>query len=153
MVTGPLLDRDRPPTQLELTECVGATRPLWERLVGWIEATYAVAGEPLFFGRESGWVLRFRRGGKALVTLLPLADGGFQALVVVGPSAWESVAGAPLSPAIRAAWEAAKPYPDGRWLWPRVTDAAVAEDIERLVAIKSPPPRRPRRADPARTTG
>ncbi len=114
MGTGALLDRDRPPAERELTECVGETRPLWERLVGWIEATYAVTGEPLYFGKESGWVLRFRRGGAALMTLLPHADGGFQALVVVGPSAWESVAGASLSPAIRAAWEAAKPYPDGR---------------------------------------
>lgn len=142
---GALLDRDACPTAEGLAAACGTDRGRWDRLACWIETTYGVTGEPLYFGRESGWVLRFRRSGKALLTLLPLAGGGLRALIVVGPSAWEAVATADLSEPIRAAWAAAHPYPDGRWLWPVVTDDTVVEDIERLVAIKSPPPRQPRR--------
>lgn len=143
-VPGALLDRTATPTAGDLARAAGPARGRWERLAGWIEATYGVEGEPLWFGRESGWVLRFRRSGKALLTLLPLEGGRFKALVVVGPSAWAAVADAELSEPIRAAWDAAHPYPDGRWLWPEITDDAIIADVQRLVALKSLPPRRPR---------
>ena len=74
--------------------------------------------------------------------MIPQAIGPFRVQVVVGPSAWPAVASAPLSPTMRAAWEAAKPYPDGKWIWREVTDQETVEDIQQLVAIKSPPPKR-----------
>lgn len=144
---GAMLDRAASPTAEDLAAACGSDRRRWDRLVTWIETTYGITGEPLYFGRDSGWVLRFRRSGKALLTLLPLAGGGLRALVIVGPSAWEAVADVDLSEPIRAAWTAAHPYPDGRWLWPVVDSDVVVEDIERLVALKSPPPRRPRRTE------
>ena len=94
-----------------------------------------------------GWCLRYRRGGKALFTLIP-CEAGFTALVVVGPHAWPDVATLGLSASTRAAWDAARPYPDGRWLWLDVVDDRVVTDIERLVALKSPPPKRRRVACP-----
>jgi hypothetical protein len=78
-----------------------------------------------------------------------MADGEVRALVVIGPTAWAKVGDADLSPAVRAAWDAAHPYPDGRWLWLPLTDAAVVADVQRLVALKSPPPKRPRHREPA----
>jgi len=141
---GALLDRETVPSVEDFAAACGPERRWFDRLVRWLESTYGVVGEPLFAGRESGWTLRFRRSGPALLTLMPLAGGALRALVVVGPSAWEVVAGTKLSEPIRAAWAAAYPYPDGRWLWPIVDSDAVLEDIERLVALKSPPPRRAR---------
>lgn len=141
---GALLDRDAVPSVEAFATGCGLERIQFDHLVDWVESTYGVVGEPLYAGRESGWTLRFSRSGRALLTLLPLAGGGLRALVVVGPSAWEAVANAGLSEPIRTAWAAAHPYPDGRWLWPIVDSDAVVADIERLVALKSPPPRRPR---------
>jgi hypothetical protein len=143
-IPGALLDRDVVPSAADFSNSSGAAIGRWDRLVQWLATTYGAVGEPLFSGAESGWTVRFRRSGRALLTLLPMAGGGFRALVVVGPSAWHAVAGAELSAPIRAAWEAAHPYPDGRWLWPIVDSDEVVDDIERLVALKSPPPRRPR---------
>jgi hypothetical protein len=151
--SGALLVRDAVPTRAELAAASGSGQERWDRLVAWVEGTYGVTGEPLYFGRDSGWVLRFRRSGKSLLTLLPLAGGGVRALVVVGPSAWAAVADAELSDPIRTAWAAAHPYPDGRWLWPLVEDNAIVDDIEQLVALKSPPPRRPRKPAAAEAAG
>jgi hypothetical protein len=143
---GALLDRDAVPSVEDFAAACGEQRGWFDRLVRWLETTYEAIGEPLYSGRESGWTLRFRRSGRALLTLMPLADGSLRVLVVVGPSAWAAVAGAgdALSEPIRAAWAAAHPYPDGRWLWPIVDSEAVLEDVQRLVALKSPPPRRSR---------
>lgn len=143
------LDPNTTPGAHDVAATVRSGRPRWDRLVDWIGTTYGVVGEPLCSGHDSGWVLRFRRSGKALLTLSPRADGGFEALVVIGPSAWESVASVPLSPTIREAWDAARPYPDGRWLFLDVTDDGIVGDIERLIALKSPPPRHVRRRVPS----
>jgi hypothetical protein len=143
-MNGAFLDTSRPPSRPELEAALGSGLAAWDRLTAWVEATYGIAGEPIHFGRESGWSLRFRRSGRALLTLTPMADGTVRALVVVGPSAWAQMADVELSPEVRAAWEAATPYPDGRWLWLPLTDDAVSADVERLVALKSPPPRHPR---------
>jgi len=127
---------------------VGAASERWARLDSWARETYGVKGEPLYFGRDSGWCLRYRRSGKALFTLIPRHDG-FRALVVVGPTAWAGAGDVELSPATRDAWDSAHPYPDGRWLWLDVVDGQVTADIENLVALKSPPPRRRRGPVPA----
>jgi hypothetical protein len=142
-------DETSPPTTEELLAAVGPARGLWLRLDGWARDTYGIVGEPLFFGRDSGWSVRYRRSGKALFTLIP-REGAMAALVVIGPSLWAAVADLPLSISTRAVWDAARSYPDGRWLWLEVGDDAVAHDVGLLVSLKSPPPRRKRKvATPA----
>jgi hypothetical protein len=116
-------------------------RPLWLGLTEWLSATYGLDGELAWTDEDSGWVLRYRRNGRALTTLLPNAAGGFSALVVVGPSSLAAALAAPLSDETREALEFATPYADGRWLWLRVVDAPVVDDIETLLLIKSPPTR------------
>jgi hypothetical protein len=142
--SAPFLDRTRAPSREQLASAVGAARERWERLDAWAADTYGVEGEAIYFGRDTGWSLRYRRGGRALFTLVP-RPGAVAALVVVGPSAWERASAAQLSPRTRAAWDSAHPYPDGRWLWLDLDDDQVVADVEELIMLKSPPPRRVRR--------
>jgi hypothetical protein len=72
---------------------------------------------------------------------MPAESGGFGALVVVGPSILGAALAAPLSEATHDALEFAKPYADGRWLWLKVTEPGIVDDIQTLVLLKSPPPR------------
>ena len=139
-----LLDAEHVPDEAAFEAAAGTSLSHWRRLVAWVRSTYGLKGEPLFGGRDDGWLLRFRRSGRSLLTLIPRASGPFRAQVVVGPTAWSAVAAADLSPAMRASWEAAKAYPDGKWILRDIIDAATVDDIEQLVAIKSRPPRRPR---------
>jgi len=144
MGTGAFLDPAAMPTRDDLVRILGPRIATWDRLIDWMASTYGIEGEPIHFGRDSGWSLRFRRSGRALSTLTPMVDGSVRALVVIGPSAWDAIAAEPLSPVVRAAWDAAHPYPDGRWLWLTLTGDEMIADVERLIACKSPPPRRPR---------
>lgn len=124
-------------------DALGPTRRHWLRLVEFAQSQYGVEGERMPERGEIGWSLRFRRSGKSLFTLIPRV-GGFTALVVVGPSAWEAAETLDLAPQTRVAWDAAHPYHDGRWLWLDVTSERVAHDVERLVTLKSAPPKRRR---------
>jgi hypothetical protein len=143
-MAGAFCDPTSPPSEIELRTHLELAWPRWRGLEDWIGDRYGIRGEPLFTGRVSGWAVRFRRSGKALLTLSPQAAGGFRALVVIGPSTWGAVNELELGPALREAWTNARPYPDGRWLFVPVDDDRTVDDIRRLVELKSPPPRRPR---------
>ena len=142
-MAGAFLDRAEPPDQAELAEVLGPARGLWDRVASAVESAYGVQPEPWFYGKESGWVARYRRSGRSLVALLP-ERGRASAIVVIGPSAYPVAMELQLEPPVRAALEAAHPYPEGRWVRVEVTTAAIADDIVRLIAAKSPPPRHPR---------
>jgi hypothetical protein len=134
-----------PPTAAEMAARIDEKRrPLWLSLTRWLRDTYGLDGELTWTDEDSGWVLRYRRNGRALTTLSPYEAGGFGALVVVGPSVVEAALAAPLSETTRETLAFAKPYADGRWLWLKVTEAVIVDDVETLVRLKSPPPRRPR---------
>ena len=143
MTLGAWRHADEPPPVERMADHMSeASQGLWEHLVRWLGRTYGLEGEAAWEGEERGWVVRYRRGDRPLVTLSPTVDGGFGALVVVGPSLWSAVEEADLSEHTRAAFETATAYADGRWLWMRVHDADTVEDICTLVALKSKPPRR-----------
>jgi hypothetical protein len=156
MTDGLFLDRGVAPTAEQMRDALGAAGPLWTRLSEWIGVTYGLGGEPHWSGRREGWAWRWRRSGKSLLVLLPDGDG-LRGVLVVGPSVADRVTSLGLAPDTLAAFEHAAPYPDGRWLFLRIADARTCDDIEHLVALKSPPPRKPRArpiatADPPRTT-
>lgn len=143
MSQGAFLDRERPPDRAGLVAALGERIGSWDAIAGWIEAAYGIEPEPLFYGKDSGWVVRYRRSGKSLVTLLP-GPGSVRAVVVIGPSVAAAVGRLELQPATRAAFERARAYPDGRWLDLPIESPADVADVRRLVETKSPPPRRPR---------
>jgi hypothetical protein len=133
-----------PPTVAEMAAGIRRERrPLWLSLTNWLADTYGLSGELTWADEDSGWVLRYRRNGRALATLSPYESGGFGALVVVGPTVVEPAFAAPLSEMAREALAFATPYADGRWLWLKVTEPAVVEDVKTLIRLKAPPPRRP----------
>lgn len=112
----------------------------WTELRTWLRERYGLEGEVAWTDEDLGWVVRYRRNGRALVTLMPTAEGGFSALVVIGPSLWDAVDELDLGPEAWEAYSMATAYVDGRWLWMRVRDARTVRDIRTLVALKSPPP-------------
>jgi hypothetical protein len=148
----PFLDPAAPPDRESVERVLGDRVALWLRLTGWIEATYGIAPEPLYSGKRSGWVFRYRRSGKSLLTVVPV-QGAFQALVVIGPSIADRVSALVLQPATRQVYDAAHAYPDGRWLLLTIETAADVDDVMALVAAKSPPPQRPRSRSAPVSTG
>ncbi|HEY5519598.1 MAG TPA: DUF3788 family protein [Candidatus Limnocylindrales bacterium] len=131
------IDRD------ELLASLGSMANLWVSLESFARDTYGLDGEVLGPGKNGQIEVRYRRSGRALFTLLP-RPRGFRAQVVIGPTFYEAAHQLPLADSTRAALEAAPPYPEGRWLFLEVDDMEVVDDIEKLVTLKSTPPRRPR---------
>ncbi len=142
MTEGAWRDRAGCPAADGMAECLDdGARLAWAELTSWLRDAYGVDGEPVWGGTDAGWVMRYRRAGRALVTLSPLADGTFESLVVLGPSTWPAFEALDVGPAARAAFLVATPYADGRWVRVHVRGMADAGDVRRLVALKAPPRR------------
>jgi hypothetical protein len=132
---GCFTDRARRPAETGSLTVLGSARPAWDDLIGFAEANGAKPDGFKFYGRNYGWALTYRKGGRTLLALYP-DHGGFTALVVLGDDRLGVALGGSLSDATRAVIAAATPFKEGRWLFVRVTSAADAGDVKELLRAK-----------------
>ena len=138
------MDRDRQPTAEEIARALGESAGLWEQLTTFIRESYGI--EPTYVppSKNYGWEVKYRKGGKTLVSLTP-DRGGFTALVVLGEEETRAARELDLGQHVRRVFADARQLRDGRWLFVRIESDRDVDDIERLLAVK----RRPRTLTPA----
>ena len=138
------MDPEHRPTEKEILGALGSRAPLWARLTAYLAEAYAI--EPTFVppSRNYGWDVKYRKGGKTLVSLTP-DEGGFTALVVLGEKEAEAARELELGKRMQGVFDDARQLRDGRWLFVQVESEWDVEDIEKLLAVK----RRPRALTPA----
>jgi hypothetical protein len=143
MTTGYFTDRSQPPSPEDIPPALGPAYPLWERLTRFIETHYQVQGEWSFWGpAKSGWNLRYKRKGRALLALYP-QKAGFTAQVVLGKAQAESASRLKLGEKASQMIEEAPQLHDGKWLFIPVLSEVDAEDVEQLLLVKMRPTRHP----------
>lgn len=133
------MDPDHVPTEPEIAAALGTSAPLWARLTTHVDEAYGIEPTLVPPSRNYGWDVKYRKGGKTLVSLTP-DEGGFTALVVLGEKEAEAVGELELGEHVRSVFDEARQLRDGRWLFVRVESERDVEDVERLLAVK----RRPR---------
>ena len=132
------MDADHVPTEGEIAEALGHSARHWERLTTHIVDAYGI--EPTYVppSRNYGWDVKYRKGGKTLVSLTP-DRGGFTALVVLGEKETDAARELDLGDHVRRVFEDARQLRDGRWLFVSVESARDVADIEALLAVKRKP--------------
>ncbi len=94
------------------------------------------------YGVRYGWALRFRRGGRAFLAMYPNRDF-LTVQIILGQAQIAEARAIGLPPNISKVLEAAKEYPEGRWLFIPVKSLKAVRQLRALIALK-----RPRRKDP-----
>jgi len=113
---------------------------LWTAIVAKIDAVYDMEKEWDKGGKESKYILRFRRGGKTLVSLFP-KESGIGILVIYGKderSKFEAQQ-ADFSSKVVSGYMSAKTYHDGKWITYYLPDEDVFNDLLPMLAIKRKP--------------
>lgn len=128
----------RTPTEKDYLALVGRRAALWSGLRAWLSEHYPHSPELSVGKKEHDWTIRYRRSGKTLVTLTPEHDG-FCVLVVLGRDEVAKAEDADLNAAVRAVFDSAQQFHDGRWLWIRPKTKGDLDSIRRLLAVKRPP--------------
>lgn len=142
MNQGIFLDHSRHPTDQEIRAALGSVYPLWERLNHFMESDVQVEGKFSFWGqRKSGWNLRYRRKGKALVAFYP-QKGQIIAQIVLGKAQAEKALDLKLGEKVSQLLREAPQLRDGKWISIPVLSVEDAEDLEQLLRLKMPKVRR-----------
>jgi hypothetical protein len=113
---------------------------LWTAIIAKIDAAYDMEKEWDKGGKETKYVLRFRRGGKTLVSLLP-KESEIGILVIYGKderSKFEAQQ-ANFSSKVVSEYNSATTYHDGKWIMFHLPDEDVLNDLLPMLAIKRKP--------------
>ena len=116
---------------------------IWNEVVEKIESLYEMERVWDTGGKEAKYVLRFRRGGKTLVSLFP-KENSIGLLVIYGKdeqSKFEANLSA-FSDDVSAEYEKAHTYHDGKWIMYYLPNKNVLLDLPALLAIKRKPNRK-----------
>ena len=142
-----MLDKTHQPSDEEMAQTIGQPfAEAWSALRRWLVETYAVAPVYNSGGRNYGWNLQHRAGGRPLCELYP-EYGSFTALVVLGKIELDQALARleSFGPTVRRALTESPRFHDGCWMYIRLADPLTcqqdAQDIEQLILIKKKPPR------------
>jgi len=132
-------------TYEQVKAMLGNASLAWEKLVGHIRFFYVMdelwdEGNPTHKHYNN---LRFRRGGKTLITLC-IREGYFIACIVLGKSEREKFDGqrGTFGEIVCKVYDETDTYHDGKWLGFDVCDESLIDDIIRLLPIKRKPNRK-----------
>ena len=126
-------DKAKAPDDKALAKGLGASKDLWDELVGHIKAEYPPVTEA--WGFYKAWSLRLKQKKRTIVYLLP-RDGFFLCAFVYGGKAAEAAGLAKLPRAVMKEIEAAPVYAEGRGFRLEVRTAKDIETMKTLAAIK-----------------
>jgi len=130
-------DKEHCPTMKEVFAKVGARKPLWETIIQFVEGNYGVKKADFgFYGKSYGWALRFRKGGKALISLYPGKEN-FTAQIIISPSDAKKAFDLSLGENTRKVLENAHKFHEGRWLFLKVESDQDVRDVQLLLTVKS----------------
>ena len=116
------------PSPEEIRNGLGSQWETWQELNQFVIETFKAASELKFYGKNYGWAVRYRKGGKAFISLYPGMDG-FAVQIILGENEIAEARQGELSQGTLRAIEAANPYPEGRWLFIEIQSGQDMQDI------------------------
>jgi hypothetical protein len=119
----------------QILTALGDKWSAWEEFVAFVRAKCPSQEEFKFYGKNYGWALRFRKGGKALLSLYP-TQSCFTVQVILSEEAAQATRDLKLGKRVRQVIERAYPFPEGRWLYIPIKSQKDVKDVQQLLAVK-----------------
>ena len=123
----------------EISISVGSKKDLWDTLERFVAENYRTKRDFAFYGKNYGWAVRFRKGGKALLSMYP-GEGSFTVQIVLGETPASKASSLRLGKNAKNVLESAHQFPEGRWLFIRVSSKKDIRDIQQLLLLKTSGP-------------
>jgi Protein of unknown function (DUF3788) len=136
---GAFVDKQYQPSISEMVASVRSKLWLWGALTQFIEENYRVKRDFAFYGKNYGWALRFRSGGRALAAFYPGA-GSFPVQIIIAPAQLEEALRLHLGAKVRNILINARTFTEGRWLFIPVESEQDCRDVRRLLRIRGGTP-------------
>lgn len=139
MAVGTFVEKEHQPTMREISTSVGSMKDLWDSLERFVAENYRTKRDFAFYGKNYGWAVRFRKGGKALLSMYPV-EGSFTVQIVLGETPAKKAYSLRLGKNAKNVLGRAHQFPEGRWLFIRVISKQDIRDIQQLLLLKTSGP-------------
>jgi hypothetical protein len=136
MAVGSFVEKQHQPTMREVFASIGPKKVLWENLERFVAENYRTKRDFAFYGKNYGWAVRFRKAGKALLSMYP-GEHIFTVQIVLGEALGKKASNLKLGKNTRNVLESAHQFPEGRWLFIKVNSKQDLRDIQQLLLLKT----------------
>jgi hypothetical protein len=135
MPVGAFVEKQHQPTMREVFASIGSKKGLWENLEKFVAENFRTKRDFAFYGKNYGWALRFRKAGKALLSMYP-GEGGFTVQIVLAETPAKKASSLKLGKNARNVLESAHEFAEGRWLFIKVNSKQDLRDIQQVLLLK-----------------
>jgi uncharacterized protein DUF3788 len=133
--TNAFLGMSRRPTEADLRKELGASKDVWDRLVGDLSTEHGLTLDWGSSSKKAGWSLRLKRGERKIVYLSPF-HGCFGASFALGDKAVQAARKSGLPQKALAIIDRARKYAEGTGVRIEVQGPEDLVIVKKLAAIK-----------------
>ena len=136
-----MIDKDKKPTDNDIFEYIGEkAKDAWLDLASYMQQNYEIEPETIFYGKNYGWVVRYRKSNKTLCSFFP-EKNSFTFLITFGKNEVEKFLTIEndFAEEVVGIFHGTKQLHDGRWIYIRLKDGKLVQDIAKLITIKRKP--------------
>jgi Protein of unknown function (DUF3788) len=137
MAYGCFTDKADCPDLERAARALAGSHTLWDALTDELRRHTRARPSWRFYGRNYGWALAFKKGGRALAALFPDDECLTVLVVLTGTQADQALAGGELGDATRVLIASLPRFKEGCWVFVRVAGPADLDDARRLVASRA----------------
>ena len=137
MSKGVFKEKNNKPTDDDIYNSLQEAKPLWESLISFLEDNYQIHGELIFYGKNFGWALRYRKAGRVLIAVYP-RKAEFLVQIILNENEIEEVLGSDISPETRKIITETRMIREGKWIYLTVTKEDGLDDIKQLIIARHP---------------
>jgi len=142
MAVGTFIDKLHQPTMKKIFASIGSKKELWDSLERFVAENYRTKRDFAFYGKNYGWAVRFRKAGKALLSMHP-GEGNFTVQIVLGETPAKKASSPKFGKNVRHVLEKAHEFPEGRWLFIKIGSKRDVRDVQQLLLLKEQPKTNP----------
>lgn len=136
MDTSIFMDKTRIPDDFMLNEALGDSHHVWMEIRDYVFQKYPNAIEEWNSpGKNYGWSFRIKDKKRAIIYLLP-RDKYFLVAFVFGEKATTEALESGINKEIKTIIESARVYAEGRGFRIEVRNAAIVQDVRKMIDIK-----------------
>ncbi|UTB32168.1 MAG: DUF3788 domain-containing protein [Methanobacterium sp. ERen5] len=136
MSWGVFTDKEIKPSDKHVYQSLGGVKPLWDTIVSFVEAKYGVDGEFIFYGKNFGWALRYRKSGRVLIALYP-GNEEYTVQIILNKTQIEEVLESNITLETRELIKRTTMIREGTWLYLKVDEERDLDEIKTLIIARS----------------
>ncbi len=128
--------RSQEPDPVAVRQVLAGASSAWDDLAAHVADTYALESSFHFmYGERYGWALRFRKGDRLVLAMYPNHGRLVVQIILSRPQVAEAAAGG-VPDFVSSVVQAARDYPEGRWLFIPVSSVDAVRQLRPLIALK-----------------